>query len=103
MMKVSSATRAFSAGAIAALLVGCGGSQSTIVPPPTRPNAAQLPDGRGGGPTSHCIVVANAGPSAGGAILFFARSANGNAHPVGKIEGPLTQINYPTAIAMDSA
>jgi sugar lactone lactonase YvrE len=103
MMKVLSATGALSAGAIAALLVGCGGSQSTIVPPPTRPNAAQLPDDHGGCPTSHCIVVANAATSVGGAILFFARNANGNARPMGKIEGSLTQINYPTGIAMDSA
>lgn len=103
-MKISSATRVLGAGSIAVLIAGCGGWQSSLTTePPAQLNAAPLARDRGGCPTSRCIAVANEASIPGGYIVFFPRGAHGNVRPQGKIEGSLTQLDYPTGIAMDSA
>ena len=103
-MNVSNIARQLTGAAIAVMLVGCGGSASaTLSELPPSQGAAATARARGGCPTSRCIAVANLGSTAESYIVFFARDANGNVHPRGKIEGSLTQLNYPAGIAMDSA
>jgi hypothetical protein len=105
MKSVSFTRYALSAGVAAALLAACGGSQRGVYPGPVgqqnvRPRVVAE---RGSCPTSDCIIVGNG--EAGkylGSLLFFRRNANGNVRPAGRTEGSLTQLDYPTGIAMDS-
>jgi sugar lactone lactonase YvrE len=105
MNTVSFTRYALIAGVAAALLSACGGSQSGVYPGPVgqqsvRPRVVA----EHGCPTSNCIVVGNgvAGKYPG-SILFFRRNANGNVRPAGRIEGSLTQLHYPSGLAMNSA
>lgn len=62
---------------------------------PSNPDPALWPTGR-------VEAVAGSGRILPAAITVHERSASGNARPVRVIEGPLTRLNWPAGIAVDS-
>ncbi|MBV9333000.1 MAG: hypothetical protein JO146_03255, partial [Candidatus Eremiobacteraeota bacterium] len=90
----------------AVVLAGC--SQSPAVPttaPLVGNDATSTARADANGcPLKRCILVGSQSgyknkPRA--AVLFYGRDANGNAMPVGKIQGSKTQLSFPTGLAMD--
>jgi NHL repeat len=104
MTFAQTARRAVAACTIA-VLAACGQSPPTpnTVPPA---QSDSTPLARAGCPSKRCIIVGSESGYKGKpapAVLFFGRSANGNASPVGEISGSKTMLGpTPAGLAMDS-
>lgn len=94
-----------------AILAGCGGPQEQIAPPsgmtPYAVGKGAAIDQRGRERDScaaaGCLYVANSqgGPFGTGIITAYAANANGNARPIARIAGGMTDLNNPSGVALD--
>jgi sugar lactone lactonase YvrE len=97
--------RSLGLGLVAALLAGCGGAQTSVVPQAVVTPSRVLDPGKKSGAPQY-VYVSNTlrfGPNYAGAVDIYPGSLNGDVSPSTVISGSNTQLGEVNGIVVDSA